>query len=187
LLGTETIPALALGIEPPKSNVMKNPPRPQGESLIDLKVLLRGYIFLELISSIGVLFVYFMVLLQGSWHWGIELPFDSTLTRQASTATFLGIVIMQIGTVFACRTQSESVFKRGIFSNRMILWGIAAEILLGAFIIYHPWGNKIFFTAPLPLHIWLILIPFMLLVFFADETRKWISHSIISSKSTFSL
>jgi sodium/potassium-transporting ATPase subunit alpha len=171
-LGTETIPALALGIESPESNVMKSPPRPQGKSLIDLKVLLRGYIFLGLISSIGVLFVYFMVLLQGGWHWGVELPFDSTLTRQASTATFLGIVIMQIGTVFACRTQSESVFKRGIFSNRMILWGITAELLLSAFIIYHPWGNELFFTAPLPLHIWLILIPFMLLVFFADEARK---------------
>ncbi|MBI5846364.1 MAG: cation-transporting P-type ATPase [Nitrospirae bacterium] len=189
-LGTETIPALALGIEPPESNVMKNPPRPQGESLIDLNVLLRGYVFLGLISSIGVLFVYFMVLLQGGWHWGMALPIDSMLTRQASTATFLGIVIMQIGTVFACRTQSESVFKRGIFSNRMILWGIAAEILLSAFIIYHPWGNRIFATAPLGADIWLILIPFMLLVFFADEARKAVtrhSHLLSSSKSTFSL
>jgi sodium/potassium-transporting ATPase subunit alpha len=186
-LGTETIPALALGIEPPESNVMKHPPRPQGNSLIDLNVLLRGYLFLGLISSIGVLFVYFMVLLQGGWHWGMELPFDSTLTRQASTATFLGIVIMQIGTVFACRTQSESVFKRGVFSNRMILWGIAAEILLSAFIIYHPWGNRIFATEPLGADIWLILIPFMLLVFFADEARKGIGHLLRSSKSTFSL
>ena len=129
-LGTETIPALALGIQPPESNVMQSPPRPREKSLIDLNVLFRGYIFLGLISTIGVLFAYFTVLIRGGWHWGMELPIDSILTRQASTATFLGIVIMQIGTVFACRTQSEPLFKTGIFSNRMLLWGIAVEILL---------------------------------------------------------
>jgi sodium/potassium-transporting ATPase subunit alpha len=174
-LGTETIPALALGIQPPESDVMHRPPRPGGKSLIDLKLLFRGYIFLGLISTIGVLVAYFTVLIRGGWHWGMELPIDSVLTRQASTATFLGIVIMQIGTVFACRTQSEPVFKTGLFSNRMVLWGIAAELLLSAFIIYHPLGNRIFSTAPISYDIWLLMVPFMLVVFFADEARKYIA------------
>ena len=174
-LGTETIPALALGIQPPESDVMHSPPRPGGKSLIDLKLLFRGYIFLGLISTIGVLFAYFTVLIRGGWHWGMELPIDSILTRQASTATFLGIVIMQIGTVFACRTQNEPVLKTGIFSNRMVLWGIAVEMLLSAFIIYHPLGNRIFSTAPISYDIWLLMVPFMLVVFFADEARKYIA------------
>jgi len=171
-LGTETIPALGLGVEPPEAAIMKQPPRPKGKRLIDRKVLFKGYIFLGLIGTVGVLFAYFFVLNKGGWKWGVELPINDPLVYQASTATFLGIVMMQIGNVFACRTQTESVFKIGIFGNRLILWGILTEILLSAFIIYHPWGNKIFSTASIPLSVWLLLIPFMFLVFFAEEIRK---------------
>jgi sodium/potassium-transporting ATPase subunit alpha len=177
-LGTETIPALGLGAEPPEADIMKRPPRPEERGLIDRRVLFKGYIFLGLTSTIGVLFAYFFVLYKGYWYWGIELPIDSLLVHQASTATFLGIVIMQVANVFACRTQSESVFKVGIFNNKIILWGILAEIILSAFIIYHPWGNKIFSTAPIPLTVWLILIPFALFLFSAAELRKLIMRKI---------
>lgn len=173
-LGTETIPALGLGAEAPEKTIMKMPPRPADKGLIERSVLFKGYLFLGLISTIGVVFAYFSVLLSGGWHWGIELSMTEPLTRQASTATFLGIVIMQIGTVFACRTQSESVFKTGLFRNRLVLWGILTEIVLSAFIIYHPWGNRVFSTEPVNLTVWLILIPFMFSVFFAEELRKLI-------------
>ncbi len=182
-LGTETIPALALGVEQPESTVMKQPPRPANKGLIDRSVLFRGYIFLGMISTIGVLFAYFLVLYKGNWRWGIDLPMDSALVHRAATATFLGIVLMQIGNVFACRTRTESVFKRGLFGNTMILWGILAEILLSLFIIYHPWGNKIFSSAPVDLTIWLILIPFMFAVFFAEELRKFVMRSVIQKKA----
>ncbi len=175
-LGTETIPALGLGADPPEPNIMKNPPRSKTSRLIDKALLFRGYIFLGLIGTIGVLSAYFFVLFRGNWKWGIELPIDAGLVHQASTATFLGIVIMQIGNVFACRTQTESVFKIGLFGNKLILWGILMEILLSVFIIYHPWGNKIFSTAPLPLSVWLLLIPFMFMVFFAEELRKFMAR-----------
>jgi sodium/potassium-transporting ATPase subunit alpha len=172
-LGTETIPALGLGADSPEPNIMKNPPRAKTSRLIDKALLFRGYIFLGLIGTVGVLFAYFFVLSNGGWKWGTELPVNASLVHQASAATFLGIVIMQIGNVFACRTQTESVFKIGFFGNRLILWGILIEILLSIFIIYHPWGNKIFSTAPLSLSVWLLLIPFALLVFFAEEMRKF--------------
>ncbi len=175
-LGTETIPALGLGVEPPEAAIMKQPPRPKGKGLIDRKVLFRGYVFLGLVGTIGVLFAYFYVLNKGGWHWGTELPINSSLVHQAATATFLGIVMMQIGNVFACRTRTESAFKAGIFKNKLILWGILVEIILSAVIIYHPWGNKVFSTAPIPLSVWLLLVPFVFLVFFAEEARKFIAR-----------
>jgi magnesium-transporting ATPase (P-type) len=133
----------------------------------------RGYIFIGLISTVGVLFVYFSVLYQGEWQWGVELPADSLLGCQASTATFLGIVIMQIGNVFACRSSRESVFSIGFFSNKLIVIGIVVEVVLSAFIIYHPAGNKIFGTAPISLNIWLVLIPFSIGLLSAEELRKF--------------
>ena len=174
-LGTETIPALALGVEPPEANIMKNPPRPLDKGLIDRSLLFRGYIFIGLISTIGVLFGYFYVLFSGGWQWGVDLPIDHPLARQATTATFLGIVILQIGNVFACRSFKDSIFKLGFFSNKLVIIGIIAEIALSVFIIYHPWGNKIFGTAPLELNVWLLLIPFSVGLLLAEELRKWIS------------
>ncbi len=172
-LGTETIPALALGVEPPESNIMKYPPRPPERGLIDRSILLRGYIFIGFISAISVLFAYFYVLFNGGWHWGMVLPIDKPLARQASTATFLGIVILQIGNVFACRSSRESIFRLGFFSNKLVVIGIVVEVLLSIFIIYHPIGNKIFGTAPLGIDVWLILMPLSIGLLAAEEIRKF--------------
>lgn len=169
-LGTETIPALALGVEKPEAGIMK--PQPVKKTLITPGVLFRSYVFLGLISTVGVLFGYFYVLFSGGWQWGEFLPTDGTLARQASTATFLGIVIMQIGKVFACRSSTESIFRIGFFTNRMLLVGIVFELLLTAWIIYHPWGQEIFGTAPLPARVWLLLTPFALALMILEEGRK---------------
>jgi magnesium-transporting ATPase (P-type) len=173
-LGTETLPALGLGVEPPEAGIMNIPPRPKQSTLIDAALLLRSYVFLGLISTAGALFAYFYVLNLGGWRWGMILPLDHPLVRQASTATFLGIVIMQVGNVFACRSSRETVFRRGFFSNRLILGGIAIELLLQVLIVYHPLGNKIFSTAPIPLDIWLLLVPCALALLFAEEGRKYL-------------
>ncbi len=181
-LGTETVPALALGAEPPEAAIIRHPSgsskitvqtRLEKKGIIDRFLLFRGYIFIGLISAVGVLFAYFYVLFKGGWQWGMVLPIDNQLTRQASTATFLGIVIMQIGNVFACRSSRESIFRLGFFSNRLIIIGIAVEVLLSIFIVYHPFGNKIFGTAPLGLDVWLILIPFSIVLLAAEELRKF--------------
>lgn len=180
-LGTETIPALALGAEPPEATVMKYPSIPsksatqaiqEKKGIIDKFLLFRGYIFLGVISTFGVLFAYFYVLYKGGWQWGMVLPVDDPLTRQASTATFLGIVIMQIGNVFACRSSRGSIFRSGFFSNKLIVIGIIVEVLLSALIIYLPSANKMFGTAPLGIDVWLVLIPFSAGLLFAEELRK---------------
>jgi sodium/potassium-transporting ATPase subunit alpha len=180
-LGTETIPALALGAEPPEASIMRYPAGHlktivQSQSakgrIIDMALLFRGYIFIGFISAVAVLFVYFYVLYKGGWQWGMDLAMNDLLTRQASSATFLGIVIMQIGNVFACRSSKDSIFRLGFFSNRLVIVGIVLEVILAAFIVYHPFGNRIFGTAPLGLDVWLILIPFSILLLAAEELRK---------------
>jgi magnesium-transporting ATPase (P-type) len=136
-LGTETIPALALGAEPPEASVMRHPSttsqithqeKPGKKGIIDGFLLFRGYIFLGLISAAGVLFAYFYVLFRGGWQWDMALPANSILAHQASTATYLGIVNLQIGNLYACRSTRESILKLGFFSNKLIIIGIVAEV-----------------------------------------------------------
>jgi sodium/potassium-transporting ATPase subunit alpha len=118
------------------------------------------------------MFGFFWVLSQGAWTWGAALPPHGLLYLQATTACLTAIIVTQAANVFACRSRTESVFSLGLFSNRLIFLGIAAELLLQLFIVYTPWGNAIFGTAPLPASVWLALLPFALLLFGAEEVRK---------------
>jgi len=174
-LGTETLPALALGVEPPERDTMKYPSG-RDKPLIDRALLFRGYVFLGLISAAGVLTAYFYVLYTGGWRWGASLPMDSPLARQAATASFLGIVIMQVGNVFACRSYRVSVFSLGFFTNRLVLAGVAVEIALAYIIIYTGIGNEVFGTAPVGLDTWLVALPFSATLLLADEVRKWFAR-----------
>ncbi len=173
-LGTDMLPALALGAEKPTPGVMKQPPRSVKERLLSFPLISRAYLFLGPIEAIACMFGFFWVLYQGGWIWGTMLPANNILYMQATTACLTAIIVTQIGNVFACRSSKESAFSIGFFSNRLIFIGIMAELLLQFFIVYHPWGNKIFSSAPIPLSVWLLLIPFMFLVFFAEELRKFI-------------
>ncbi len=171
-LGTDMLPALALGTEKPTPSVMKQPPRSRDERLLDFSVLARAYLFLGPIEAVACMFGFFFVLYGGGWNWGTMLPADNPLYMQATTACLTAIVITQIGNVFACRSSKESVLGLGLFTNRVIFVGIGFEFFLQLFIVYHPWGNRIFSTSPLSLHLWLVLLPFAFLLFFAEELRK---------------
>lgn len=177
-LGTDMLPALALGAEKPSKELMKQPPRDPKERLLTAKLLGRAYLFLGPIEAAAGLFGFFYVLMSGGWEWGDMPALNDPLYMQATTACLTAIIITQVANVFACRTFRESVFTIGIFSNKLIFPGIALEILLQLFIVYHPWGNRIFSTAPLSAGIWLVLIPFAIFLFSAEEGRKFITRSI---------
>jgi sodium/potassium-transporting ATPase subunit alpha len=171
-LGTDMLPALALGAEKPTEHLMKNPPRDPKCGLLSAGLLSRAYLFLGLIEAAAGMFGFFYVLNTGGWQWGEALPPDNLLYRQATTACLTAIVVTQIVNVFACRSFRESVFRVGFFSNPLIFVGIAVELSFQLLVVYHPIGHGIFGTAPLPLTVWLALIPFALFLFVAEEVRK---------------
>jgi sodium/potassium-transporting ATPase subunit alpha len=173
-LGTDMLPALALGAERPTPGVMKLPPRSPQERLLSVPLLLKAYLFLGPIEAAACMFGFLWVLFHGGWRWGVMLPLHDVLYMQATTACLTAIIVTQIANVFACRSSRESVFSLGIFSNRLIFAGIAFELILQIFIVYHPWGNEIFATRPIPPGVWSMLVPFALLLFFSEEVRKMI-------------
>jgi sodium/potassium-transporting ATPase subunit alpha len=171
-LGTDMLPALALGSEKPTPGIMKQPPRKRSDRLLNLLLMSRAYLFLGPLEAVACMFGFFWVLNSGGWTWGAMLPASDLLYREATTACLTAIVIAQVANVFACRSLRESVFDIGFFTNRIIFAAIAMELLLQAFIVYNPLGNRIFATAPLPFRVWLVLIPFAFALFLAEEMRK---------------
>ena len=173
-LGTDIVPALALGTEQPHPGIMEIPPRPRGERLINLPLVLRVYAFVGLIEAGIAMGGFFLYLFVNGWTWGTPLNWSSPLYKEATAVTFASIVLTQVANVFACRSERMSAFRLGIFTNPLILWGIVTELTLLALIIYTPWGNAIFGTSPLPVWIFGPLALGALVLLFAEETRKFI-------------
>jgi sodium/potassium-transporting ATPase subunit alpha len=171
-LGTDMMPALALGMEQPHAGVMDMPPRSQSERLLNLPLLLRAYVFLGLIEA-GVAMVAFFWFLQAhGWTWRVPFDWNDPVYRQATTITFAAIVMAQVANVFACRSERLSVFRLGVLSNPYILVGIAVELALLALIVYTPLGHTIFGTEPLPFWAWFPLLASAVGLLLAEELRK---------------
>lgn len=170
-LGTDMVPAIALGTELPEKGVMDRPPRPKHETLLNRKVLLRAFLWLGLMESAFAMAGFFLRNVWNGWP-GIAMAASGADYRLATSMTLAAIVFCQIGMVFNCRTERESVFKVGIFSNRMVLVGIVVELALLGILIYAPFMHTLFNTAPLGLKdiAFLIILPF--LVVLLEEIRK---------------
>ncbi len=172
-IGTETLPALALGVEKSEIGVMERPPKSPNEKLLNFSLFFRGYILLGLISSVAVLSGYFWVLYSCGWHWGQVLDAANPLSEKAATMTFLGIVIMQVANVFVCRTEVASMFSIGILTNKLLNIGVIFELALTAILIYVPFFHSIFNTYSVPFTYWLFYMPFIPILIGVEELRKW--------------
>jgi len=175
-LGTDMLPALALGAEKPDPGTMRRPPRPRNERLLDWESLMRAYLFLGPLEAIAAMAAFFFVLHGGGWQYGSALGNHANLYLQATTACLSAIIAMQVVNVFLCRHPVMSVFSRGYRRNNLIWYGIGFELSLLVLIVYTPWGNALFGTAPLDANVWLFIIslaPGMLLL---EELRKAVAR-----------
>ena len=184
-VGTETLPALALGREPAEPGLMDRSPRPRREGVIRRAMLVRAWLFLGLIAASLQMGAFFYVLTSQGWHPGDPVGSGRPLHHaylQATTMTLLAMVMGQIGTAFAARTERASLRSVGVLSNRLLLWGIAFELGLVALIIYAPPLQDVFATAALPLHLLLLTLPFPFIVWGADELRRYVVRRRSSSR-----
>ncbi|HEX2572085.1 MAG TPA: cation-transporting P-type ATPase [Polyangia bacterium] len=172
-LGTDMLPALALGAEEPDPRVMQQPPRSSKERLLDGGLLVRAYLFLGLLEAAAALATYFFVLWRGGWRYGVPLAATHPLYRSATAACLTAIIVTQVVNAFLCRSERESVFSLRA-PGRLLLSGLAVEIVLILIIDYTPVGHIVFATAPVPASAWLFALPFAALMLGAEEVRKLI-------------
>ena len=170
-LGTDLLPGLALGAEPPEPGLMDRPPRSRTARLIDWP-LARRFVFLGLLNTGAALAAYFFVYYSAGWRPGLEMAASGPLYARATTMCLGGIVAAQIGNGLAIRTERESVFRVGLFSNRLLLVGIASEIMIFLALSYVPFLQRGFGTAPLEGGDLLFLLIFPPIMLGADELRK---------------
>ncbi|OHC61998.1 MAG: ATPase [Rhodocyclales bacterium RIFCSPLOWO2_02_FULL_63_24] len=171
-LGTDMLPALALGAEPPDPDVMRRPPRAPHERLLSWGLIARAYLFLGVLEAAAAMAVFFLVLDAAGWHYGVSLDRVDPLYLQATSACLATIVVMQMMNVMLCRHPVKSAFGIGFFGNRYILLGLAAELGVILFIIYTPAGNWLFGTAPVGEEVWAVALVCAALMWVLEEARK---------------
>ncbi|MFD8033942.1 cation-translocating P-type ATPase [Streptomyces sp. NPDC059717] len=170
-LGSDVLPALALGAEPMEPDVMNNPPRPRQERLFSPAVMGR-VLFLGGIQALGVCAVFF-------WHIHASgIPYaDFTkrdpVYREAITMVQAGIVVSQFFNALAVRTDRQSVFRTGLLTNPWLLVAGCFGIGLMAAISYAPPLQAVFHTAPLAPADWAVLTALGAVLLVAEELRKW--------------
>jgi Ca2+-transporting ATPase len=164
---------------------MERPPKKPGEPILTGGMLIKAYLFLGPIAAAIGLFGFFYAYWQVGWQWADwsgmaafgQMPIGSSpatgIYMVATTMTLTGIVMAQVGNGFAMRTHRQSIISVGFFTNKLRWWGLGAELAGIAALMYVPALQRIFSTAPLTLHQWLILSLFAPVLLIADEIRKF--------------
>lgn len=187
-MGTDLLPALALGAEKPEPDVMMRPPRKRGQPLIDRRLLMRSFAWLGMIEAalcyLGFFYIYartYNIPLDQFLALGASIPallhaLPPQVHVMAVTMFHAGVVMAQVGNVLACRSERFRVSEVGWFSNPLIWVGILAEIALILMLIYVPPLAKIFDHIALPLEYWFPLMLFAPLLYGFDRMRKQLIH-----------
>jgi calcium-translocating P-type ATPase len=170
-IGTDIIPALALGVEPPATNVLRT--RPAGRHLLDRKVLLRAFGLLGPVESVVEMLAFLAPLWIAGWRPGAPFPRGHALLA-ASGAAFAAVVIGQMANAFACRSTTRWPGALGWRTNPYLLGAVVAELLLLAAFLYIPPLARVLGHAP-PGHTGLgtALLAFPA-VLVADAVAKWL-------------
>jgi len=197
-LGTDMVPAISMAYEQAESDIMKRQPRnPFTDKLVNERLISMAYGQIGMIQASAGFFVYFVILCEnGFWPsklFGLRRAWDSAavndledsygqewtyadrkvLEYTCHTAFFVSIVVVQWADLIICKTRKNSVFQQGM-KNHFMNFGLVFETLLAAFLSYTPGMDKGLRMYPLKINWWLPAIPFSILIFCYDETRKFL-------------
>lgn len=144
-LATDGLPALALGLDPPSSDIMKKAPREKNSGIfsegLGERILVRG-------TLIGICTIL-------SFITGMYYNFSLECCRTITMAT---LVMSQLFHVFECRSSDKSVFEINIFTNMYLFFAVSISVIMLSSIIYLPFFRTIFHTVYLDSGKWLIVI-----------------------------
>merc|ERR1712183_217839 len=197
-LGTDMVPAISMAYEKAESDIMKRPPRnPFTDKLVNERLISMAYGQIGMIQASAGFFVYFVIMAENGFFpshlLGLRRAWDSPAVNDVEdsygqewtysdrkileytchTAFFVSIVIVQWADLIICKTRKLSVFQQGM-KNNMMNFGLIFVTALAAFLSYTPGMDKGLRMYPLAFSWWLPAIPFSILIFVYDETRKWL-------------
>jgi Ca2+-transporting ATPase len=152
-------PAQSLGVEPIHPDIIKRRPRDPKEPIVNRRMISNIAVGAA-IMIMGTLAVFFTEISKG------------VALERAVTMAFTTFVMFQMFNTLNCRSEEKSVFKLGLFSNRYVIFAIAASIAMQLAVIYLPVLSRMFGTTPLSAADLALVTLVSSSVFIVDEARK---------------
>ena len=179
-IGTDLLPAIALGSEPASPRALDGPLRT--DRLIDGRLMARVFGVLGPAEAIGEMVAFTAVLLVGGWAWGVT-P-DAGLLASASGAAFAAVVLGQLANAFACRSATRWVGRQPFAANRLLLGAVAIEVvLLVVFVGFPPMQRLLGGSWPTALG-WTLALATAPLVIAVDTAHKaWLARRQQSNRT----
>jgi magnesium-transporting ATPase (P-type) len=147
-IGTDLLPALALGAEAPNERVLARPPT--GRHLIDAPLLRRVFGVLGPTEAVMEMTAFVVALMAAGWHPGESFPTGHALAA-ASGAAFAAVVIGQMANAFACRSATRWPGALGWAGNRLLVGAVAVEaVTLAGFLLIPSLASLLDQAAPPP-------------------------------------
>jgi magnesium-transporting ATPase (P-type) len=134
-IGTDILPALALGAEPPGAHVLEQPPIRR--HLLDRRLFMRAFGILGPVEATVELAAFIATFVAIGWRPGESFPQGQALLA-ASGAAFTAVVLGQVANAFACRSTIRPVWKIGWTTNPLLLGALVAELGMLAGFLYIP-------------------------------------------------
>jgi P-type Ca2+ transporter type 2C len=164
-LGTDVLPAIALGIDTEEKGIMQAPPRNPKEKIMNMNFIGR-FVFLGVIIGATVITTFI---------WSLK---TSGSYIKASTMAFVILVMIQMVNAFNARSRTKSVFKPEMKSNGWLIGAIAISIILTISFVEIPLLQTFLGTTSLDLKEWLIVLVGGFSVLVAEEIRKLFTKKI---------
>jgi magnesium-transporting ATPase (P-type) len=145
-IGTDLLPALALGAEPPTERALRRPP--EGRHLIDGALVRRVFAVLGPTEALVEMLAFVVAFIAAGWRPGEAYPTGHVLLA-ASGAAFAAVVFGQLGNAFACRSATVPPWRLGWFGNRLLLGAVLVELLaLAGFLLVPAAADLLDHAAP---------------------------------------
>ena len=177
-LVTDSFPALALGREKGEPGIMKMPPRPKGEPIINKSMLAQ--IFVQALAIFACVAAAFLIPLTSNN--GFFFSSDIEALTGARTVAFATLILAELLRAYASRSERMSVFKLGLFTNKLMNTAVGLSLIMLLAVIYIPGVNKIFDNIALSPKAWLVIIPLALVPFTVSEVFKLIKSGLSKEK-----
>lgn len=166
---TDSLPALALSAEPAEKDIMERPPRNPKESIFSHGLGAHA-IWVGVLMAGIVIFVQAWAIRTEHAHW--------------QTMVFTVLSLTQLGHVLAIRSEKESLFKTGVFTNKYLIGAVGLTFILQMATVYVPLLNPIFKTEPLTLPELILTLALSSIIFFAVEIEKLLKRRNILGSAT---
>lgn len=179
-VGTDVLPALALGTDPAEPGIMQERPRDPKARIMN-RAFIWHFLFIGIVIGFLVVGVYIYDLMAHGWSFGESVMTKSDVHRHGITMAFATLVMIQMVNAFNARSETLSNFRLKV--NYKLWLAVLISVFLTIAMIHFPFFQNILHTVALSWQDWTVVLIVSIVIFVVEEIRKLLMHRKVEGHS----